>query len=143
MTQDRSKTAPRRFGRGAFFASNFVFDFGRFGVRFWLPLGALLEVKIGHFGHRFLIDFLMLFQDRPKSRQERPRASQEPPKSLPRAPKSGLRGAQERPREPQERPRAAQERPRAAKRDPRAAKSVPRAAQEPLRVTKIVDFTYV
>ena len=70
MTQDRSKTGPRRSLRGVFFASIFVFDFGRFGVRFGLPLGALLGANIGHFWHRFVDDFCMSFRDRPKSGQE-------------------------------------------------------------------------
>ena len=80
----------------------------RFGIRFRLYLGA----QIGHFGDRFLDDFCMSFQDRPKSAQERPKSRQEPPKSFPRAPKSGPRAAKSLPRASQERPRAAQERPR-------------------------------
>ena len=66
-TQDRPKTAPRRSSRGVFFASIFIFDFGRSWVRFWLPKGRPKGAKIGHFGHRFFIDFYVSFQDRPKT----------------------------------------------------------------------------
>ena len=109
-TQDRPKTAPRRSSRGVCFASIFIFDFGQSWVRFWLPKGCPEGAKIGHFWHRFFIDFCMSFQDRPKSGQERPR-------SPPRAPKSGPRAAQERPREPQEGQKVTQEAPRHPRRE--------------------------
>ena len=115
-TQDRPKTAPRRSSRGVFFASIFIFDFGRSWVGFWLPKGRPKRAQIGHFWHRFFIDFYVSFQDRPKSGQEPPRASQEPPKS-----------AQERPKSAQERPNRTQNHPRVSKKHP---KSTPRAAQE-------------
>ena len=73
------------------------FDFGVILGGF----GDALGVQIGHFGHRFFIDFYVSFQDRPKSGQERP-------KSPPRAPKSGPRGAQERPKSAQESPKSGQ-----------------------------------
>ena len=98
-TQHRPKTAPRRSSRCVFFASIFIFDFGRSWVRFWLPKGRPKGAKIGHVWHRFFIDFCMSFQDRPKSGQERP-------KSPPRAPKSVPRGAQERPKSAQESPKS-------------------------------------
>ena len=105
-TQDRPKTASRRSCVGSFFALFFASIFDRFFVQFWCHVGTLWGAKIGHFGHRFLDDFCMLFQGRPKSGQERPKSSQEPPKS------------------------AHKRAPRAAKRAPRAAKSDPRGPQE-------------
>ena len=42
MTQDRPKTAPRRFSRAAFFDLDFIIDFGPSWARFWLHLGSHL-----------------------------------------------------------------------------------------------------
>ena len=98
MTKDRPKTALRRSCVGSFFASIFVFDFGPFWGRFWLPFGTLLGAQIGHFWHRFFDDFGMSFQERPKSGQERPRAAQEWPRAAPERPKSGQKRPKSGPR---------------------------------------------
>ena len=109
-----TKMASRRSCCDVFLASICASIFCRFGVRCWLPLGALLGTKIGHCCHRFVDDLLMSFQDRPKSGQEPPRASQEPPKSAQERPKRSPRAAKSGPRAPKSCPRGAQERPRAA-----------------------------
>ena len=94
-----------------------------FGIYFFCHLGPLLGTQIGHFGDRFLDDFCMSFQDRPKSGQERPKSRQEPPKSLPRAPKSGQGPPKSLPRAPKSGPRVVKRALRAAKSEPRGPKS--------------------
>ena len=76
----------------------------------WEALGGLLGVQNGHFWHRFLIDFGVSFQERPKSGQEPPKSAQERPKSGQKRPKSGP----ERPKSGQKRPKSSQERARSS-----------------------------
>merc|ERR1711965_677704 len=94
-TQDHPKMASRRSCCDVLFASFFALIFGRFLVRFWCHLGTLLGAQIGHFWHRFLDDFFMSFQERPKSGQEPPKRGPRAAKSTPRAAKIAPRAAQE------------------------------------------------
>ena len=107
-TQDRPKTAPRRSSRCVFFASIFIFDFGRSWVRFGLPKGRPKGANIGRFRHRFLIDFCMSFQDRPKSGQERPKSSPKAPQRHPRGTQKAPRGTPKTPKSTQKAPKSTQ-----------------------------------
>ena len=111
--------------------------FGPNRESFWEAFGRLWGVQISHFWHRFLDDFRMSFQERPKSGPRAPKSAQKRPKSGQERPKSGQVRPKNRPRAAKSGPRAAQERPKAAKSDPRAAQERPKVANERQRVVNI------
>ena len=100
-------------------------DFGR-------PKPLQKGVQIGHFWHRFCVNFSYRSKSGPRAAKSRPRAA----KSRPRA-------AQERPRAAKEEPHSGQERSksalRAAKSRPRAAKSGPSAFKPFKKFKKVID----
>ena len=105
--------------KSVIFGIDFWSFFGLIWGSFWEALGRLWGVQIGHFGHRFVDDVCISFQERPKSGQERPRAAQE-----------RARGAQERAREAKSGPREAQERPKAAQERPKRGQKRPMSSKE-------------
>ena len=115
----------------SFWASIFDPFEGRCGTHF----GKLWGFQIGHFEHRFLHDFCLSAQERPKGSQESPKGGPRAPKSGPRAPQEEPRAAQDvqvRPMGGQERQKSGQERLKsvtAPRSGTTAAKSAPRRAK--------------
>ena len=91
VAQDRPKMPPRSLQDGLrerlVFLIVFVFDFGRFGVDFWLHLGPLLEPKFRAPAGPVELKTAKVDPWAPKMPQEPPKTHPRPPKTAKDAPK--------------------------------------------------------